>query len=522
MPAPVFAREADKRGLRLTSAVLEDLHRRSLLLPMFRTHRRRIAPPIPIDEERHIITPAWPVFLAAAQGRLIDPAQHRFTPWPKRGEYEIFYSPYQLLDLDSIKRVLQRIAMDETRGGRTKWHAIERRILRDQRDFSIVLEALATRYRPRVLHSIQSPRNQIESYIDAADSLAEAEFVQPVKETLRGRAENFLARAHANDPLGSWARVVRISNPRRWTELRGEALIAHEQRVAAEIVLQFLESEAAQGRADPIAPVSEQWWEPRHERLTVSERERAETVMDFRLSDRPGVYLALEGQTEVTLASKILGFAGLQDSAVISLVDLEGVDGDVYLLTRAVAVPRLDPDGHRGARIVSPLTALVVVVDPERRFATSTSRDQIHSRMIDEAVKSLPKGLRTPAMRRDLGLLIHLRSWEEEFEYAHFSPTELARALRRVAGRACPKSETDLRREIQHRRAAGMSFKGLWKSWRPKPSKVALAEELWPSLERRLANPRTRRGIPLVDVIEDSLQVSNEARVAREIAVEGP
>lgn len=47
-----------------------------------------------------------------------------------------------------------------------------------------------------------------------------------------------------------------------------------------------------------------------------------------------------------------------------------------------------------------------------------------------------------------------------------------------------------------------------------------LAETLWPVLEEKVENQRNRKVLPVVDIIDRVIQVANEVRVAREMAVD--
>lgn len=494
-------------------------------MPFFRIHKRRVGPSRPSAQDVVAAPTEWHLHRLRNHGLLADPGTRRFTLWPEKPRRPVLYfSIYQLLALRSLRHVQARMDVRRTEEG-LAWHLLpltkhEGQAHARARALAIVLEVLSPRYRPRVMSMLRSPSDDLYALVDDHDPERESLFLQLDPHVLLRQAESLLANARHFDPLGKWHRVTRIANPRRWDDLQHDALIAQEQRVAAEMILQFLEDEAKHGRADPIPAVSDQWWEPRHERLTVDQRERAETIMDFRLSDRPAVYLAVEGQTEVTIVTKALNLAGFDPlSSWVSVIDLEGVDRDVNLLARAVAVPRLDPEGHRGARIISPLTALMVVADPERKYASERSRSQVRARMIEEVVKSLPASLRTDAMRRDLEYLIHLHAWPEEFEFAHFSNTELAHAIRSVTSGQRP-SENELRRAVRSARAARRPIKTVWAHWRRKPSKVALAQFLWPVLKEKIENPRSRRALPIVEVVERAIDISNEVRIAREMAVE--
>ncbi len=520
-----FTREAARRGVALERGELEELHRRGVLVPFFRIHARPISPVRTAATDRPATSTEWHLHRLHREGLLADPGARAFTPWPAKARRPTFYfSIYQLLALRSLRHVQARMEVTRTAESLT-WRLPrlakhERQTHARARALAIVLEVLSTRYRPRVMSVLRSPSDDLYALVDDHDPQTESLFLQLDPNVLLRQAESLLANARHFDPLGKWHRVTRVANPRRWDDLQHDALIAQEQRVAAEVILQFLEDEAKHGRADPIPGVSSEWWEPRHERLTVDQRERAETIMDFRLSDRPAVYLAVEGQTEVTMVAKVLSLAGFDPlSSWVSVIDLEGVDRDVNLLARAVAVPRLDPQGHRGARIISPLTALMVVADPERKYASARSRSQVRVRMIEEVVKSLPAALRTDAMRRDLEYLIHLQAWPDEFEFAHFSNTELAHAVRSVTSGQRP-SENELRQALRSAREARRPIKSVWSHWRMKPSKVALAACLWPVLEEKIENPRSRRALPVVDVVQRAIDISNEVRIAREMAVE--
>ena len=65
--------------------------------------------------------------------------------------------------------------------------------------------------------------------------------------------------------------------------------------------------------------------------------------MDFELNNRPLLVLAVEGATECLMVNRVLDLIGLElPSSDIAVVNLKGVEGDVNLLARAVAVPHLD------------------------------------------------------------------------------------------------------------------------------------------------------------------------------------
>lgn len=521
-----FISEAKNRGLQLHRGELEQLHRRGALVPFYRIH------PHPVGKGRDLRRAgqnpweAWQLYEAASEGRLSDPSTRPFRQWPgPRAAAFIYYSRYQLLGLRSLRLVLTRMQGRRGSDNAIVWEldplpSSHRKAQEQNRTLAIFLEVLSPRYRPRVMGRVRSPDDGLYEVIDDHDPQTEAETLRLSDDRLLRQAEALLLDAKSFDPLGTWHRVTRTANRHRWEELRNDALLAQENRVAAEMILQFLEDQARQGRAGPLKRVSTTAYEPRHDRLTADQRERAETVMDFTLSDRPAVYLAMEGETEVTILNKVLDLAGIEShSHWISVINRQSVDADVNLLARAIAVPRLDPEGHRGARILSPLSALIVASDPEGRYRTDESRGKVLAGMRKQVLESLPPSLRTTAMQEDLYHLLHVHVWGAEFEFAHFSNSELARALKLVAGRGVAPPEKQLRRNLAKCRGARSNIRNVWKNWDPTPSKVALAEVLWPILERRILNPRSRKPIPIVKLVEDAFRIANEVRRPREMAV---
>ena len=521
-----FISEAKNRGVRLHRGELEQLHRRGALVPFYRVHPQPIGKGRELRPKRQNVWEVPQLYEAAREGRLSDPSARPFRQWPRQqSEESIYYSRYQLLGLRSLRLVLtgmqSRLGPDDAIVWELDALASAHRHAHEQnRALAAALEVLSPRYRPRVMGRVRSPDDGLWEVIDDHDPQIEAGALQLSDDQLLLQAEGLLAEAKLFDPLGKWHRVTRIANRHRWNELRNDALLAQEYRVAAEMMLQFLEDQARHGRAKPLEPVSTTWHEPRHDRLTVDQRERAESVMDFTLSDRPAVYLAMEGQTEVTILNNVLDLAGIESpSHWISVIDREGVGGDVNLLARAIAVPRLDPQGHRGARILSPLSALIVASDPEGRYRTEVSREQVLVGMRDRVLRSLPPSLRTGEMEQDLDHLLHVHVWDEEFEFAHFSDSELARGIKSVVGRGVAPPEKELRRHLASCRESRSAIRNVWKSWQQTPSKVALAEALWPALERRILNPRSQKPIPILDLVEETVRVANDVRRAREMAV---
>ncbi|HVF05994.1 MAG TPA: hypothetical protein VNA20_14220 [Frankiaceae bacterium] len=467
------------------------------------------------------------LYTDASNGELTDPAARRFRPWPREDGF--LYSHYQLLALHALEWTLAAMSASRSQDGPPIWHiALPQPMLVHEaariRALAVVLEVLAPRYRPRIMRTIHDPDQRLYDHINDRDPSAEHQLLALTPELYWRQAEHLLLAAKNFDPLGKWHRVARVGAPGRWKDLRFDALLANEHRVAAEHLLDFYEDLAERGHAPALPPLNEQWWGARHDRLRVEVRERAETLMDFRLTDRRAVVLGLEGETEMEVVARVLDVLGIDPhSDLVRLVNLHSVDGDVRLLARAVATPRLDPAGHRGARLLSPLTGLIIAVDPEKKYATSVQQAQQRDGMIDSVLRSLPKSLRTPAMRADLGQLIHVRTWgTHSFEFAHYTDRQLAAALRRQASVVSPNI-AELKAQLADCRARGGNIEKVWKPWAPQLTKPRLAETMWPELERRITTATSRGSrAPVVQIVREAIDLALRTRAVRELAVTAP
>ena len=521
-----FRSEAKIRGVVLDRRQLELLHRQRLLVPMFELHDRNVGDPMDVvPPGRTFSTWSTEVFARARIGRLSDHGARRYRPWPSDAErVGLLYSGFQLLALFSLEPTVRAMRGSRNADDGVAWDlAMPHKTLVDHaaraRTVAKVLEVLAPRYLPRVLRRVTNPDDDLIAHIDGLDRPVEDALIAQEPAVIVKQAEALLRTAF--DPLGKWHRIVRISDPSRWKDLRFDALLAHEHRIAAELLLRYYEDLASVGRAPELAPPSETWHEARHDRLTVSRRERAETILDFGLSDRPALVLAVEGETEFQIVPKVLSSRGIDEFGdLIQLINLKGVDGDVRLLARAVAVPRLDPRGYRGARLLSPLTALVVAVDQEKGYRTEQQRAHKREGMIDEVLGSLPTELRTESMRKDLRELLHVRTWgTHSFEFAHFTDREIAAAIRRVCRAGLPDAAT-LRARVAACRAEGRDVGAVWSGWVRTPGKPALAAELWPALQHRLLrSASSRRSIPVKEVVDDAIRLALHVRRVRELAL---
>ena len=532
-----FIREAKQRGVRLHHGQLELLHRRRVLQPFFVIHSRPVADPGSSQAPAEFFDTALDeIRFAFAEGRLSDPALRCFAPWPRsRSHRSLWYSHHQLLLLRLIPQLQARMQADRV-SDQLVWHlppldARTRTMFARERSLAFLIEALASRYWPRVVGSLRSgglgSEQDLLRFVNSDETVPGLREIDLPSALFVRQADRLLDEAHGFDPLGAWSEVVRIADRRRWKDLRYDALIAQEYRIAAEVILRFVEDQVRLGVADPPDAPPAHFFHPRQERLRVADRERSETVMRFGVSDRPALVLAVEGDTEYEIAPQVLDLMGYDPpGSRISVVNLKGVWGDVALLARAVAVPQLDPgaDGSdRYARLLSPLTSLMVVVDPERPYKSHEEAEAKKDEMVESVLSSLPLPLRTDAMQNDLALILHIRRWPKEFEFAHWSDREIAEALQSISPHAASLPPEELTCHIGKHRYSGDKISSVWANWRPRsPSKVDLARALWPSLEDRIRTSPTAEDIPIIRVFREAIDMMHKTAGVTAMAPQQP
>ena len=519
-----FIKTAADRGVEISYQQLQVLFRRQLLVPLFAVHPRRVRPPRELDfgadrwTDRHLLVNR------ARQGRVSDAAAKPHPRWPAEAwQAPYLYSEYQLLALRMLGPLIA--AMPRTLGsdGVVRWRLgipadLQVAACCRMRDLAIVLEVLSTRYRSAVLRRVTNGNDSMWAYLNDHDRREEERLLTLPPDRFVAQADHLLFHAGSFDPMGSWHRVVRIGSPAHWHELRNEALLAMDYRIAAELLLLHYEDLVKHEVAAPLEPASG-FHKPHGDRLAVDFRERGETVMDFELSQRPLVVLALEGPTEITFAQALLKHFKVEEkSDLIQLVNLRSIDRDIRLLAHTAAVPRIDPNGYVGARVLHPLTALVVAVDPENKYATPALCAQRKAEMIDEIIQSVDQSVDLKALRSELEIIVQVRTWSRwTFEYEHFTDRELAQAVRRLVKGAAPPLP-ELQAMIRTKREYQQNIEKVWARWTVKPAKPDIARELIPTMIRKVDRGKV---VPLVEAINEAILLGQRTRGIREVAVRG-
>ena len=298
------------------------------------------------------------------------------------------------------------------------------------------------------------------------------------------------------------------------TPVRGDARLAVDLRVAAELLLRYHEDLAGAEQARPSKVRRPRERRPLDRRLRRT-RSLDEVLTDFGLSPHPRLVLVVEGDTELLLAPRAMPLLYTDvNEDVISIQNAAGVGDDIGILMSFVA-PRTmldDTDERRPYLDLSrPLTRVLVVLDPEGPATTEAGREKRRQGWLDRILRALPKEHRE-AVRDQIDVLVKVTTWNkrgESFEFAHFTNRELARAILSLQGHR-EKSLSEMMGHVIKLRAIGGNLKSLLP---PRGSKVELADALWPTLERKIKlaiGKKTESSIPIVKILDEAVALAYE------------
>lgn len=533
-----FIKEAKDRGFALNTAILRELHRHRLLMPFARITARKVTPPVKLTQLGPPIvnTVLQTVRDAQSRGHVVDPSSEIFQRrlrFDDRGRADpprwwngLVYSHYQLLLLHELRSYLQQ---------RRYWLR-EKRLIPRLATPNPSLQALATRVRrlavvltalePRYLPSLdpewihvsglgEDVAEQWRKLRDAYDTAAVSLELGYTAQEARNDAEQLLAFAHGFDPLTNDARQLVSRLPRnQWDQLRNDARFALDYREAAEMLLRFYEDLAAQGQADAL-PAPKQFgmsWPPLVERLSYHDESLDQTLMSLGLSPHPRVVLAVEGETEaihVPLLWRALDYPDAPE--LMRLLKMGSVDRDLQKVAALAAAPLVARrlPGHDAWQLHKPPTTLIVAVDPEgRHFGTPEKVKKTRDGLITQIEDVLQMQGVTGVDRSDLDLLVSVHTWKERcYEYEHFTDDELADALLAVHPTCNGLTRDELVASIRAERDRRKDIKAVWSLWSHEPSKIDLAQQLWPVLEAKVARCRAESAAPvpaLAEVVQEA------------------
>jgi hypothetical protein len=528
------------RGVELTTHELEDLHRIGLLVPLVRLARSRAqlqqASREPWVWNVVLWNPTSPPTVAAARGDglLTDPASERFVPAARRQRQHqggtiassvMLYSPYQTIYAPLIQQVRSFVVATEGKARRVRlkapWRFGELWLgrARHLRDLVVAASALEAMYLPSVRGlsrvDADADANEFEEWRHRRPPKQVLGWLGVKPDWLTASAAQLLRRADEIDPLGRWHEVIAHADPDMWEELRGNARIALDMRIAAELLLRYYDRlvEARQARGLTKSTSRERGLFDR--RLRPS-RTLDEVLTNFGLSPHPRLVLVVEGETEFALMPRVLSLLlTKRDEDVITFFNAEGTRSDLRPLTGLVA-PRLAQadQGARHVGLLRPMTRVLVVFDAEHPVATDAKREERRQSWVDRMLRALPQEHRTTTVRQQLDRVVQATTWNskgENFEFAHFTPLQLAKAIVAMPGHRRPPDLTKTRKLVLRARDEHINLKSLV----PGRSKTRLAEELWPLLERRIVTAiekekETEKRIPIVRVLDEAIALAYE------------
>jgi hypothetical protein len=239
---------------------------------------------------------------------------------------------------------------------------------------------------------------------------------------LRDAAAGLLQRADWFDPLGGWLDVVREADPERWSKLKGDARLAIDFRIAAEILLRHYE-DLVRGRRARALPVRKGRLRGEFDTRLKRQGSLDATLMNFGLSPHPRLVLVLEGDTEMHVFPRVMERFGVRtDRDFIAIENAEGVDRDLGPLLAYAVAPRTEREADdRYLRLLRPLTRILVVTDAEGAMSSAADREQRREIWLERILRTLPPRDRTDGVREALTHLVHVETWDrggQSFEFA--------------------------------------------------------------------------------------------------------
>lgn len=284
-------------------------------------------------------------------------------------------------------------------------------------------------------------------------------------------------------------------------------------RVVTELLLRYYERLAEIRQARRLTKSSSRERGLFDRRLKPS-RSLDEVLTTFGLSPHPRLVLVVEGETEYLLMPRTLALLlSNRNEEVISIQNAEGVGTDLRPLMALIA-PRLAAPitGAKHIDLARPMTRVLVVFDAEYPVADDAAREKRRQSWVDRMLRALPKEHRTDAVRGQIDLVVRATTWNskgESFEFAHFTPIQLAKAIVAMPGHRQKPDLALVRQRVVKARDEHHNLRSLV----PGGSKTRLAEELWPVLERRVVRTignHTEKRIPVVRVLDEAIALAYE------------
>jgi hypothetical protein len=517
-----FVKRASERGASLRVEHLRELHRVRALVPLLRILQRSsdTATAIPVSESAHgmyhqVGTPLAHSIEAAGLRQLVDPGSMSYRSWEggikvagfgRVHTYpSVFYSPYQLIGLKSYEALIRHMEADRVGEHGIRFHlssppltAEEIELLDGARRLATVLHALDMHYLPQILLTVSYP-DQWEEADLSFDANTRLDHFGITAEQVASTADALLSQAHFLDPLGNWYELVRQAHPSTWTQLKGDARLAMDYRIAAEVLLDAIDDIGRTDLSTPPPRSRRNAWAVLDDRLR-REPDRVESALTARgLYPAPAVLLVLEGKTEMLLMPDVLAelYGGPVPESLVQIVGMESIDRDLDLLVRREVAPRLGESSGDFVWLVRPPTRMLLAVDPEKRYATDGLRERERKKLVTRIYESLDAQFQTASSMKEVDFLVEVTSWGRyPWEFANFTNAELARGIEACVVLPTGLSRADLIAALQEERTVtnrSPNVDRVCKSWPHRFTKMQLALALRPRLLAKVQADVKRR-----------------------------
>lgn len=530
--------EMKKRGVDLDSRTLRELYRRGDLRPLAEITARPVRPAVAVSDvpaARGSLEAA--LRLAVASGRVRDPGANGFRPRLRFDDRKpsdppgwmngLIYSRWQLLAVPELrKRLPLRRFMGPSERRRVTLPPLDewsRDTVERVAGWVPVLAALEARYLPTIepewLRLTNVEVEQWDEFRSLYDPVAMSSTLAVKPDEVRTFAEWLLLRAHRLDPTGDWSRLIRRAPKRAWKTLTGDALVALDHRLAAEVLLLFYEDLAQRNAALPLPELPRREWHPLVERISHRGDEDLDGLLvHLGVSPHPGVVLAVEGETEELLVPRVFDHLELRRTPdLVRVLCMRGADKELPLVAAATVAPLLGQRRGETYDMIRPPTRLVIAVDQDQGWDTPDKVNRKRAKILT-AIREVIAAQGAEVSDEDLEELVIVKQWPAKcFEFGHFEDTELADALRRIHPTCGGLDQTELIARVTAVRARGLDIKKVWdENWSPKPAKPALAEALWPILKAKIDDARWSecKPVPVVaDVVHEAYLVAQKSRI---------
>jgi hypothetical protein len=514
LTAGEFARLAGQRRSRaarrlpeVNEQVLEELHRCGVLVPLYRVDLAPVPGTGGIDlsaslTAQHVHTTVIGELLrGAAEGRAADPAAEGFPAWPRERRRALWpsadsgylYSRHQLLGLDVAAPFIAGLE-GRLDGATPAWHLGDgvqpnqptRDALCTWRGLAITLSALDTYYWPQITHALSHSLANWQAALGAFDPPQMLTWLGLSPGQLERQTTTLRAIAGSCDDSGEFWELIRRAKATAWDSLRGDAAVAMDYRLAADILDRFAEEldPGSEHSAARGAVLEDEGLRPAPGSLDAA-------LTDLRLSPFPALVIGVEGATEYRLVPRVMSLLGIeQDRNRIAIVDFGGTLRDLSLLARYAAEPVLGLDYGRGVALDRPLTRFLVMTDAENKYQTAACRRYQRKLLLESLTANVPADLRSDYYNNTRrGRVVEIVTWGKlPFEFAHFTDGQLADAMLSIARTPYPHDRASLVSglHMQRTRSPAPDIEKLF--WRNSGiKKPALADALWPALERKIS-----------------------------------